>query len=82
MDTEVKDRSEDRAAFVRLANKRVTKALKYIHLIGNLSNTSNYYYQEQDIIKIFHTLQYEIEDCKKRFEAKKKVKPTFSLEDC
>jgi len=33
--------------FIELANKRVPKALKYLDLIGNLANKSNYSYTEQ-----------------------------------
>lgn len=73
-------REEDRKNFVRLANKRVNKALKYISLIGNLSNTSNYYYTDADVEKIFATLQTEIGECRKRFD-KRKAKNAFSLED-
>ncbi|MES2985461.1 MAG: hypothetical protein V4735_09775 [Pseudomonadota bacterium] len=74
-------RENDRKNFVRLAEKRVTKALNTIRLIGNLSNTSNYYYTARDVEKIFATLAAEIEECKKKFEAKQKTKPTFSLDD-
>jgi hypothetical protein len=72
------NREEDRADFVRLANKRVNNALKYLRLIGNLSNTSNYYYKDEDVEKIFKVLTDEIEECKKRF--KKKQKTSFSLD--
>jgi hypothetical protein len=72
-------REEDRKNFVRLANKRVNNALKYLRLVGNLSNTSNYYYKEEDVQKIFVTLQTAMEECKKRFE--KKEKESFKLDE-
>lgn len=74
-------RDEDRKNFVRLANRRVNNALKYVRLIGNLSNTSNYYYKEEDVDKIFATLQRELDECKQRFDGKKKEKATFSLDE-
>ncbi len=74
-------RDKDRKDFVRLAEKRVLKTLNCIRLIGNLSNKSNYYYTERDVEKIFTTLNAEIEECKKKFEAKQKAKPIFTLED-
>ena len=74
-------REEDRKNFVRLATKRVNNALRYIRLVGNLSNTSNYYYKEEDIQKIFTTLQSELDECKERFENKKKAKASFSLDE-
>lgn len=63
-----KPREKDRDKFVDLANKRVSKALQTIQLIGNLSNRSNYAYSEEDVTKIFRALQEEIAACKKRFD--------------
>lgn len=65
-------REEDRAKFVKLAQARVSKAIKDIQLIGNLSNRSNYDYTDEDITKIFKALSEEIGACKKRFELSKK----------
>lgn len=61
-------REEDRAKFVTLANKRVSRALKDIQLIGNLANRSNYDYTDEDVAKIFKALQEEMNACRKRFE--------------
>ena len=49
-------REDDRKKFVVLAEKRVTRALKDIRLIGNLSNRSNYKYAEEDARKICKAL--------------------------
>ncbi len=65
-------RDEDRQKFVKLASARVSKALKDIQLIGNLSNRSNYDYTEEDITKIFKALNEEISACRKRFEISNK----------
>ncbi len=65
-------REEDRAKFVKLAQARVSKAIKDVQLIGNLSNRSNYDYTDDDITKIFKALSEEINACKKRFELSKK----------
>ena len=75
-------RKEDREKFVRLANQRVSRALKAIQLVGNLSNRSNYDYSDEDVAKILKALQDEINACKKRFElaAKKQGNIQFSLE--
>jgi hypothetical protein len=59
---------ENRNNFVRLAEKRVTKAIKDIKLIGNLSNKSNYSYTDEDIAKIYKALRKAVDDCKGRFE--------------
>lgn len=62
--------SAKRSNFVRLAEARVTKALKSIRVIGNLSNRTNYEYSEQDVNKIINALQAEINQLKSRFKNK------------
>jgi hypothetical protein len=76
-------RQTDRAKFVELAKKRVSKALKDIQLIGNLSNRSNYDYTEEDVAKIIKALSDEVSACRKKFEVavKKQAKITFELEE-
>jgi hypothetical protein len=74
--------TRDRTKFVELANKRVSRALKAIQLIGNLSNRSNYDFTEEDVSKIFKALEDEMTDCRKRFDraAKKQGGTWFLLE--
>ena len=62
--------SKSREKFVELAEKRVTKTLKDIRLIGNLSNKSNYAYTDSDVKKIHSTLKRALDDMKLRFESK------------
>lgn len=75
-------RDEDRNKFVKLASARVSKALKDIQLIGNLSNRSNYDYTDEDVAKIFKALSDEISACKRKFESarSKGSKPIFVLD--
>ena len=75
-------RQIDRRKFVDLAQKRVSKALKNIQLIGNLSNRSNYDYTEEDVAKIMKALSDELSACRKKFDLamKKQSKTTFELE--
>lgn len=63
-------RDKDREKFVELAEKRVTKAMKDIKLIGNLSNRSNYVYDEQDVRKIYSALKKSLDEMKARFDSK------------
>ena len=63
-------REEDRKKFVELAEKRVTRALKDIKLIGNLSNKSNYSYTKADSEKIYKSLKKALEEMKMRFDSK------------
>ncbi len=62
--------NKHREKFVELAQKRVSRALKDIKLIGNLSNRSNYSYTDQDVKKITTALKKGVDDMKARFDAK------------
>lgn len=63
-------REEDRKKFKELAEQRVTKALKQIKLIGNLSNRSNYAYDDKDVRKIHKALKTALDEMKGRFDSK------------
>ncbi len=62
-------RKLDREKFVDLAQKRVTKTLKDIKLIGNLSNKSNYSYTNADAEKIYKALRKATDEMKARFDS-------------
>jgi uncharacterized protein YeeX (DUF496 family) len=76
-------RQNDRKKFVELANKRVSKALKAIQLIGNLSNRSNYDYTQEDVAKIMKALTDDVAACRKKFDLslKKNSDSHFKLEE-
>ena len=59
-----------RDKFRELAEKRVNNALKQIQLIGNLSNTRVYEYDEDEIKKIFKTLKEELCLTESKFKSK------------
>ena len=68
------------AKFKELAEKRVTKTINDIRLIGNLANRSNYVYTEQDAQKICSALEQEIKALKaKFFSDSSKSSKTFKL---
>ena len=54
--------------FKELAEKRVNNALKNIQLIGNLSNTNNYDYSEENVLKIFKTLKDALYTAEMKFK--------------
>ena len=56
-----------RKKFVELAEARVNRTVKFIRLIGNLSNRNSYEYSETDVREIFKALQKEIDSAKSRF---------------
>lgn len=62
--------SKNRERFIDLAEKRVSRTLKDIKLIGNLSNRTNYSYTEQDVKKIMQALNKAVAEMKARFDAK------------
>jgi len=58
--------------FKRLAENRVNNALKYIDLLGNLANKSNYDYSENEYKKIIRTLRKSVDKLEGKFEASNK----------
>ena len=71
--------ASNREKFVTLAEKRTTKALQAISVIGNLSNKSNYTYTEEDIKQIKKALIEEVNQTIGRFNASSSKKSSFSL---
>lgn len=61
--------STKRDKFISIAEKRVTRTIKDIRLIGNLSNKNNYSYEEKDVRKIISALEDEIKTLKAKFAA-------------
>ena len=71
---------KNRDKFVELAQKRVSRVIKDMRLIGNLSNKTNYAYNDEDVKKIISTLKSEINRLQKRFETSvSENEETFSL---
>ena len=72
--------SSKREKFIMLAEKRVTRAIKDLRLIGNLANRHNYDYTEDDTQKIISVLEMEFKHMKNKFSVSggKGPKP-FSL---
>jgi hypothetical protein len=70
---------DKRKKFVDLAEARVSRTLKDIQLIGNLSNSAAYEYTESDVKKIFSAVQKELEVAKARFSQTQGGGPEFKL---
>ena len=71
--------SGKRDSFVRLAEKRVERAVRDIELIGNLSNTSSYEYSDKDVAAIFRALDEAIKSSKQRFSDGLNRRKRFTL---
>jgi hypothetical protein len=61
---------DKRAKFVELANNRVNRTLKDLALIGNLANSRNYEYDEEQAKKIIKALQSGVDQVKVRFASR------------
>lgn len=65
--------------FKRLSVKRVNATMKQIELISNLSGGS-YEYTEEQVNKIFDTLQESLDSAKAKFSKVKQKKESFSFD--
>jgi mitochondrial fission protein ELM1 len=72
---------DKRERFVELGEARVRKAAQMLRLIGNLSNTSNYEYSQEDAQKILSALDNEMKLLKAKFQAalSRRSKDEFKL---
>jgi len=74
MTTETKEKPQEtnRERFLRLANLRVSRTLKRLRLVGNLSNKSIYEATPEEVDQIFATIQQAVDKAKDRFAEKPK----------
>lgn len=56
-----------RERFVRIAENRTNKIIDMIRLLGNCSNKGNYDYSEEDVQKIFGTIEKELKAAKLKY---------------
>ncbi len=56
--------------FKRVAENRVNKIIDMISLLGNLSNTSFYEYNDSQINSIFDAIQEELDKQRNKFKKK------------
>ena len=64
--------------FKRLATSRTTEVLKRLQVLANCSNRSAYDYSEEEINKIFSTIERAVRDSKAKFYYPKEM-VTFKL---
>lgn len=58
---------DKRKRFIELTEKRVTRAIHVLRLVGNLSNRNNYQYNDEDVRKILRVLEAELKELRRRF---------------
>ncbi len=57
--------------FKRVATKRTNELLEKIRILGNCSNKSTYEYTDEEVAKIFKSLEKQLEAIKTKFSNKK-----------
>ena len=71
---------DKRERFIALAEKRVSKAIHAMRLVGNLANAHNYSYTDEEANKILGALEKEVKLLKGRFSTGAlNQKPSFKL---
>jgi hypothetical protein len=60
---------DKRKKFIVLAEKRVTRVLENLRLVGNLANRSNYEYNDRDADKILTAIEGEVKRLRLRFNS-------------
>ena len=63
---------EKREKFMQISAKRVNSILQKLKILGNLSNRSNYYYEKEDVLKVFQAIEKATREVKDRFLNKEK----------
>lgn len=53
--------------FVRIAEARTNKMIDLIRLLGNCSSKTNYEYSEEEIRRIFSTIEKELRNARSKF---------------
>lgn len=70
-------RETKREAFQRLAESRTTAVLDRIRVLGNCANPYAYEYSEEDVRKIFSTIEKELRATRAKFQNQRR--PEFRL---
>lgn len=70
---------EKKDNFKRLAEARTQKTIDMLRLIGNLSNTSLYSYTDEQVEKVFETLDFELKSAKEKFRKAQGSSDKFTL---
>jgi len=66
--TSIAATTRNRQRFVRLINIRMSKVLKFLHLIGNLSHRQNYEYTEDEAKLIVTRLREAVSEIEEKYK--------------
>ena len=73
IDMEKNSEETRKERFRRVATRRTNNILRQIQILGNCSNKSSYSYTEEDIKKIFSTIEGELRAARATFANRKKT---------
>ena len=68
-----------REKFKRLAEARTNKIIDMVRLLGNLSSKSTYEYSDDDISKIFNSIEKELKISRMKFSCADNDNSKFKL---
>ena len=74
---ENKKRETPNEKFRRLASVRTNAIIEKLQLLGNLSDTRNYQYSDEEVSKIFSAINNKLKDTRGKFKSSNQRK--FSL---
>lgn len=77
--TEVKTKESKEALFLRVATPRVEKVLRTLRILGNCSNRQNYGYDQEQIDKIYTTLQEALDNMIYKYTPSKAEQEKFEF---
>lgn len=60
--------------FIRIASSRTQKIIDMVRLLGNCSNKYVYEYSEEEVDKIFLTIEKELQSAHDKFKEQRKTK--------
>jgi hypothetical protein len=72
VDMEKNSEETRKERFKRVATRRTNNILRQIQILGNCSNKSSYSYTDEDIRKIFSTIEGELRTARAMFANRKK----------
>tara|TARA_Y100001958_G_C21138891_1_gene478138 strand:+ start:748 stop:966 length:219 start_codon:yes stop_codon:yes gene_type:complete len=70
--------SEKEKNFKKVASRRTQKVIDNLRLLSNCSNKNNYAYSQEEVNKIFKSIDSELKVCKALFN-KNKARQVFKL---
>lgn len=75
----IKDTESREERFIRMGQTRMNKVLDSIRLLKNLSNRSSYSYTDEQVDKMFQTIDMAVTDAKNSFAGTKKTEADFKF---